>query len=104
MKVKELIAMVIDIDCYDNVMEEIGIAYCGPMALTEEGQKKFAEVMEYECEILKNPVGYSVCIIKVDDDPNVPWTEKLYKAKEFFLSIAGYCDDDDFNKWFIYID
>lgn len=104
MKVKELIAMSIDIDCYDNVCEAIGIAYCGPMALTEEGLKKFAEVMEYECEILHDPMGYDVCIIEVDDDPNVPWKDKLHKAKEFFLSIAGYCDSDKFDEWFIYVD
>ena len=104
MKVKELIAKEIDIDCYDNVCESIGIAYCGPMALTEEGQKKFAEVIEYECEILRDPMGYDVCIIKVDDDPNVPWKDKLLRAKEFFLSIAGYCDSDQFDRWFSYID
>lgn len=101
MKVKDLIAMDIDIDCYDNVCEEMGIAYCGPYELTDEGQEKFGEVMEYECEILHDPMGYDVCIITVDDDPNIPWRDKLYKVKEFFYSIAGYCADTDFNKWFI---
>ena len=102
MKIKELLPMSIDIDCYDNVTEELGIAYCGPMELTEEGEKKFAEVMEYECEILHDPMGYDVCIIKVDDDPNIPWRHKLCKARDFFLSVAGYCDADDYDKWFIY--
>lgn len=104
MKVRELLAKEIDIDCYDNVTEELGIAYCGPMKLTEEGEKKFGEVMEYECEILHDPMGYDVCIITVDDDPKVSWRQKLYNAKEFFLSIAGYCDADDYDKWFAYVD
>jgi hypothetical protein len=29
MKVKDLLPMEIDIDCYDNVVEELGIAYYG---------------------------------------------------------------------------
>ena len=101
MKVKDLLPMEIDIDCYDNVVEELGIAYCGPMKLTKEGSSKFADILEYECEILKDPMGYDVCIITVDDDPEINWKQKLYKAKEFFLSIAGYCDFEDYDKWFI---
>jgi hypothetical protein len=71
------------------------------MKLTKEGEEKFSEVMEYECEILHDPMGYDVCIITVDDDPNIPWKQKLRKAKEFFLSIAGYCGEDEYDKWFI---
>lgn len=104
MKIKDLLPMKIDIDCYDNVVEEIGIAYCGPMALTEEGLKEFADVIEYECEILHDPIGYDVCIIKVDDDNNTSWRNKLRKANRFFRAIAGYCDCDDFDKWFIDIE
>lgn len=100
MRIKDLLSMEIDIDCYDNVVEEMGIAYCGPMALTEEGQKEFSDVMEYECEILPDPIGYDVCIVKVDDDPNIPWREKLNKVNRFFKAIAGYCDCDDYDKWF----
>ena len=101
MKLKDLLPMEIDIDCYDNVCEEIGIAYCGPMELTEDGAKEFADVMEYKCEIVHDPIGYDVCIITVDDDPNMKWRDKLNRAKEFLYSIAGYCADTDFNKWFI---
>lgn len=101
MKIKDLLPMEIDIDCYDNVCEEIGIAYCGPMELTEEGARKFADVMEYSIEIIKDQIGYDVCIITVDDDPNIRWRDKLNRAKEFLYSIAGYCADTDYDKWFI---
>lgn len=104
MTIKELVAMDIDIDCYDNVCEEIGIAYCGPYKLTEAGKQEFADVLEYKCEIVHDPVGYDVCIITVDDDPNIKWRDKLNKAKRFLYAIAGYCAEDDFDKWFIYID
>ena len=101
MKIKDLLPMEIDIDCYDNVCEEIGIAYCGPMELTEDGAREFADVMEYSIEIIKDQIGYDVCIITVDDDPNIRWREKLNRAKEFLYSIAGYCADTDYDKWFI---
>lgn len=95
MKVKDLLPMEIDVDVYDDVCEEIAIAYCGANKLTPEGEKKFAEVLEYDIT-LHEIRGF--CIVHIDGDD---WKRKLKLAKEFFYSIAGYCDDDDFNKWFI---
>ena len=100
MKIKDLIAKEIDIDCYDNVVEDIGIAFCGPMALTDEGMKEFGDVMEYTAEIVEDPMGYDVCIITIDDDPNISWKTKVKRAKSFFYAIAGYCAADDYDKWF----
>ena len=51
MTVKDLIQQDIDIDVYDDVCEDLAIAFCGPCELTEEGQKEFAEVMDYEIEL-----------------------------------------------------
>lgn len=103
MKVRDLIAMEIDIDCYDNVVEGIGIAFCGPVKLTEDGEKEFADVMDYECEILQDPfIGYDVCIIITDDHPYIGHNEKLKRANKFFKSVAGYCTEAESNKWFIY--
>ena len=97
MTVRDLMKMDIDIDCYDDVCEEIGIAFCGPMELTEEGEKKFAEVMHYPIEL---DMKHGTCIIKVDDPSDIVWKKRLRKAKEFFYSIAGYCSYDDYDKWF----
>lgn len=91
-----------DIDVYDNVCEELGIAYCGGYKLTKEGEKQFAEVLDYSIEIVE-PVtkyDYPIAIVDVDGDEGI-WQKKLKKAKEFFYSVAGYCADSDFNKWFI---
>lgn len=100
MKIKDLIAKEIDIDCYDNVVEDIGIAFCGPMVLTDEGMKEFGDVIEYTAEIIEDPIGYDVCIIIVDDDPDVSWKDKVKRAKRFFYAIAGYCADTDYQRWF----
>lgn len=85
-----------DIDVYDNVCEELGIAYCGGIELTKAGEEQFKEVLDYEIEIETNP-RYSVAIVDVDKHD---WKSRLKKAKEFFYSAAGYCADTDYEKWF----
>ena len=51
MKVRELLKMDIDIDVYDNVTEELAVAFCGPMELTEAGIRRFGEVLDYWVEL-----------------------------------------------------
>lgn len=96
MKVAEFVKMEIDIDVYDNVVEEIGIAFCGPLKLTAEGKKHFAEVLEYEID-----VDEKCCCAVVDiDGPNGVWQKRLKKAKDFFYAAAGYCYEGDWDRWF----
>lgn len=96
MKVKDFIKREDDIDVYDNVVEEIGIAFCGPLKLTAEGRRHFAEVLEYNIE-----VNESGCCAVVDvDAPEGVWQKRLREAKEFFYAAAGYCADTDWYKWF----
>ena len=103
MKVRDLLPMEIDIDVYDDVCEELAIAYCGPMELTEDGMKEFGEVLDYDCEMLAPPKGYGCgCVIVHVDGEN--WKKKLRRAKDFFESMAGYCADEDFQKWFKTVD
>lgn len=99
MKVRELIAQEVDIDVYDNVCDGIGVAFCGPLALTQSGKEKFGEVLDYEVQ-LKNYCGDTVCIVCVDDPDEKVLKRRLRKAKEFFYAAAGYCAADDYDKWF----
>ena len=94
MKIKDFIKIEQDIDVYDNVCEEIAIAFCGPMALTAEGKRKFAEVLEYEIE--SDPL-YGCAVVDVDGPD---WKHKLNEAKAFFYAAAGYCREDNYDKWF----
>lgn len=101
MKVSDLIQQEIDIDVYDDVCEELGIAFCGPLILTEEGEKEFSDVMEYEVEI--NPHSYGnlpAAIVLIDDPDDAVWEKRLERAKLFFESAAGYCSCIDFDRWF----
>lgn len=96
MTVRDLIAQEIDIDVYDDVCEELGIAFCGPLKLTEQGEEKFREVLDYE--IKTDASGdYATAAVCIDGDG---WKKKLRKAKEFFYAAAGYCADSDYNTWF----
>lgn len=99
MTIKDLIQMEIDIDVYDDVCEELGIAFCGPQPLTPEGQKHFAGIMDYKVEFVNGGYGH-VAIVKIDDPDEAVWTARLRKAKEFFDSAAGYCPCDDYDRWF----
>ena len=102
MKVKEFIEMWADgthndVDVYDDVCEEIGIAYCGGIKLTKKGEEEFEDILDYEID--PDEEDY-IAIIHVDDEEGI-WQKKLKKAKQFFYSAAGYCADEDFQKWFI---
>ena len=101
MTVRDLMQQKLDIDVYDDVCEELGIAFCGPYELTEEGEKKFAEVLDYPVQI--NPHSYGnlpAAIVLIDDPDEDVWTDRLEKAKEFFESAAGYCSCSDYDRWF----
>lgn len=104
MKVREFIKLNTDIDVYDDVCEELGIAFCGPMALTPEGEEHFAEVLGYDVEMNVGADCYDCAVVKIDDDDDKVWKRRLRKAIEFFHAAAGYCDIDDYNKWFVELD
>ena len=121
--VRDLMRVMDDIDVYDDVCEELGIAFCNPFDddevhdwseyLTERGMKQFSDVLDYPMEIFEGCVGgceYAIvegcvggcayAIVKVDDDDDNVWRAKLIRAKRFFESAAGYCSCEDHDKWF----
>lgn len=100
MKVKEFITLNADIDVYDDVCEELAIAFCGPMWLSEEGKAHFAEVLDYDMEIDTSGEIWTATVLVDGDDGNA-WKKRLHNAEEFFFSAAGYCPSDDYDKWFV---
>lgn len=113
LKVRDLMRVMDDIDVYDDVCEELGIAFCNPFDddkvhmwseyLTIEGMKKFEEVLFYPAHIVKQIInGYAFYnfIVEIDDEDEKVWTKRLRKAKEFFESAAGYCSCEDYDEWF----
>ena len=99
MTIRDLLGQEIDIDVYDDVCEELAIAFCGPLELTEEGEKEFSEVLDYEIYINQHSY-YNLPAVIVNIEAFPDWKERLRKAKNFFWSAAGYCDFEDYDRWF----
>lgn len=94
MTVGEFLELECDIDIYDNVDERLGIAYCGPMELTEAGVDKFGPVLDLLVHINWSE---NIAVLDVGHDA---WLTKLNLAKELFDGLAGYCAESDYDKWF----
>ena len=95
MKVKDLLEMEVSVDVYDDVCEELAIAFEGPQPLTEAGKVKFADVLEYGVEL-----DDGVAIVNCDAADDA-WEGRLRKAMEFFEAAAGWCTAEDWDKWFL---
>lgn len=101
MTIRDLIQQEIDIDVYDDVCEELSIAFCGPQEFTDDGRREFEDIMDYTVEI--NPHSYGgiqAAIICIDDPDEAVLKHKLNRVKKFFYSAAGYCSVENYEKWF----
>lgn len=96
MKVKDLLELELSVDVYDNVCEELGIAFESPVTLTESGKKHFADALELDVYAFRD----SEIVIDVDDEDDSVFEKKLSCAKEFFESAAGFCSVSEYNEWF----
>lgn len=86
-----------DVDVYDNVCEDLGVAYCGTL-LTKEGRSHFRSVLNLEVFLIKDPrYGYYEAVVDIDGDG---WERRLKKVKELFEGAAGYISEKDYKKWF----
>lgn len=101
MKVRDLLKMDIDIDVCDDYTEDCYIVFCGKAELTEEGEKRFAKALEIECEMHDD-----IVILKCDtgdydeDEETGESARNVRRCKNLFYSLAGYCLDSDYKKWF----
>lgn len=101
MRVRDFIKLSEDIDVYDNYTDELGIAFCGPMSLTEEGKKEFGKILDFEIEIVRGYQYGDFAVINVDSPDEKVAEENLKLAIKFFHSLAGYCTEDEYDDWFI---
>ena len=95
--VRELLKREIDIDVYDDVCEELGIAFCGPLKLTPYAEEKFGSVLDLGVTIVDERGYPSYAIVSVD---GMGWTKRLATAKGLFESAAGFCSCDEYKKLF----
>lgn len=98
MRIRELMTFEIDVDIANNVTDSLGCCLVCPMKLTEEGEREWGDVLDYVVDVHGDD-NYAECI--VDDDPNIKWQTKKKRLNYFLSSAAGYCSEDDYDKWFI---
>lgn len=101
MKIDEFLCEPIDIDVIDDVTDDLWIAFCGPMRLTDEGAKEFESVLDLDIMVYHRWRGDVACVC-LDGLDN--WEELEKKCIEFFEAMAGYCTVEEWDKWFIDVD
>lgn len=94
-KIGELITWPIDIDVCDDYDERVFVAFCGPLELTEAGEREFADVLERDAIISRD----SRDCINFASLPAETVTE-AERLRVFFHSAAGYCSDEKWHMWF----
>lgn len=83
-----------DIDVYDDVCEELGIAFCGAL-LTDKAKNAYADVLEDEVEIGDN------AIVLINHLPEGVWQVHLKHLKKLFYDCAGYGPADEYDDYFM---
>lgn len=91
-----------DVDVYNDVTDDIAPAFCGGIALTEYGQKRFAKALDTEIEV-KNDEDY-IYIVCLLDKPEDAWEECWDNILKLFRCAAGYCSVDEYGKLFIEVE
>jgi hypothetical protein len=86
-----------DMDVANDVTDDLAPCWCGTL-LTEYGKSVYKDVLELEAEI--RPVwgvtGISVNVDHLGDK----WEKAWNKADALFTAMAGYIDEDEYNKRF----
>ena len=101
MRIRDLLKMEIDVDVYDDVCEELGIAFCGPCKLTKKGEDTFKDILDLQVDLVEDRIygGYECAVVNVDDEEGI-WQKKLKLAKLLFNGFAGYISDERWNELF----
>ena len=72
-----------------------------PNGLTEKGEKYFKEILSLGVTIYTDVEGYSTAVLHIDDPDERLWKRRLRLAVEMFAGMAGYCDEEKYNEFFI---
>ena len=97
---RDLLPLEIDIDVYNDVIDDMGIALCGPTKLTEKGEQEFKEALDLPVEILDPDTPYQRVIVMIDDPDEAVWKRRRKILRRFLWSAAGYLNDELYNEWF----
>ena len=93
----------LDIDVYNDVWDDEGVAICLPLRFTDEGLREFADVLELEVEDSHYTGEYSylpLLTVQLSKLPDAEQSKMRKRLNVFLWSQAGYCSCEDYDKWF----
>lgn len=93
---KQFLSSDFDIDVYDDYDERLGIAFCGPTFLTEQGEQEFGHLMDKTIEVHFIPNYADYAVVHCDTG------REASQFKKLFDSLAGLCSEEDWDRWFKY--
>ena len=97
---KMLTGIDFDVDVYDDYADDdLPVAYCPPMELTENGRTAFKDLLDLDVVVNEN--YYTACVL-INDKENCEHLHKMLSA--FLWGAAGYISDDEWNELFYYPD
>ena len=102
--VRDLIGQAVDVDVIDDYTEELYIAYCGPYKLYPEAEERFKLALDLPVLWHYGRPGATDEWVEVLIDGQPDEDKALANAIELFEALAGYCSEQDFDRWFEYDD
>lgn len=89
-----------DIDASGEMVDFACGVCCGGYTITEEGEKRWGKVLD--CPIIVNEKESWGIILDAEifEEEDFDEFSETGETERFLLSFAGYCSEDDFDKWF----
>lgn len=97
MKVEDLITKEVDINIFNDYIDETIPTFVGPQGLTEAGRQRYKEVLNLDVEV---DYMNHWAELKLDHLPEEEAARLFNKADEFFSGAAGYMEESKYLKYF----
>jgi len=105
MKVRELLKLQVDVDVCNDYADEFydengrsfvaEIAFCGPQKLTEEGEKHYARVLDFDVD-----VDESTACVHIPEVDQEQIEKDSSMAMMLFYGAAGHVPESEYKRYF----
>lgn len=95
-KFRDFIGTDVDIDTYNDITDEGGMAFVGPIYLAEDGEKEFGCLMDLNVRV---SLG-NVAIVDMPTGPQSQTAKCMTALRTFLVCAAGYCPQSTYDRFF----
>lgn len=95
-KFRDFIGTDVDIDTYNDITDEDGMAFVGPVALTEAGEKEFGCLLDLNVRVSTG----NVAVVEMPTGPESQTYKCLRAFGSFLRCAAGYCPQSTYDRFF----